>query len=256
MKDSYIQRSIKRTNIRYLAFVLALAVISIVGLISNRFHFYNLLWGPFPLEASHLDDKSLIYTGENHDQYYFKITGEALYPLGELSYGISEQTVHTANYDMIKTGEGYLPVVSGKPIKSVEAKGFLLSLPSDIRGQIIAKMKAQGVNGNVGNVMLDTTGAFMQDIGAKLLFASALLIFTLINAVKLVIRVLDNKKHPLYKNLIEYGMPEAVMENVDEEFANKALVRENYRYILTPSWIIRKGPFIFKLSKNYLELKR
>lgn len=255
MKDTMIMALIKKTNLRYLIFNSLLVLATSFVLVNNLHHFYNIFFGPFDVGGRSLKEPSLVYMSEKNQIYFVEVRGDALIPVGDISYSILEGSILTANYDVIKTEEGLLPVISKQPLKTYRSQGVVLTLPDAVRRQIIINLNTRGVEGNVLPIMLDSTGAPMQDARIKMLFASGLVCFTLYQIIRLILRY-NYKRHPLYKSLLSYGMPEAVAESVEVELEEIKSIRENYRYLVTPTWIIKKGPFSCWLKKNYLEMKR
>lgn len=100
--------------------------------------------------------------------------------------------------------------------------------------------------------MLDTTRDFYIGASMMLLIFALLVAWFLVVAYRLVSRVLNPKKHIIYKRLVRQGDPEEIIRQFEDE-----LDRGEYEvirnYIVTGHWIVKCERFSLKIAKNYFE---
>ena len=234
-----IQTAAKKSNTNLTIMTgLAILALIIVALASFRY-IYNLVAGPFPIEASALAayekptqslksrvtvqpsrviDTGYRYTSEKNGN----VTTQAAYHVMQL-----EDKYLLVKFEGDRTGDLNSPAAM---------EGNLRAFSKMERENVYAALLEEepSLNGLLMPFLFDATSYTASGWGwiAALVVLVVLALLGLLNVFK---RSRGQFEHPIYKNLARYGDPQAVSAHLDEELSGQHEVLQKH-YHFTPNW--------------------
>lgn len=249
----FIERAMKRTN-RNLFVVVILIFLLVVGFsVLNGKMIAGVVQKPVAVSAEELRElqtngdwsNRLVDLSEAIDGYSEPVM------LDEYRFHGARKTIY--EYGLVHIDGSYMffkadPGVIGKD--ELRFRGDLIRL--DAAMEAYFKESRDIGKSSIFPFMLDTTRDFYKDAAMMLTILVLLVAWLLVVAYRLLARVLNPKKHIIYKRLARQGNAEEVIRQFEDE-----LDRGEYEvirnYIVTGHWIVKCERFSLKIAKNYFE---
>lgn len=254
MRESFIAQNLKGCNRNLFLGTLSLFILLLLlaGIFFN--YYYNLLCGPFQLSRT---AAAGIKNPESRKQNYVTVTGVDVFDTGlqylEHTYESGSKTIRSTK---VKADYAYLVlfdkllVVCTDPGKGqgLSFTGVIKPMPNDLRNALFEPeedLTLSDFDEIVLPYFLDTQ---VSKLGGYAGFIAWLLLFIFIvwSLVKLMGRLSDRNRHPVYKALAPYGNPEAVAALIDEEIEQEGFAAIR-RLVLTKGWLLWKRAFSLKV---------
>lgn len=294
MNNELIRHELVRTNRNFLTTIIILLAISASVFIVYANDFYNIVYGPFPLEPvkiqsmgkKELADKIVPFTGMS-EKTYKSMSQTDIEKLKSSEYTNETAILTTKAYKF--DGNKYFGLLKGTPVQRLD--GFTSNVDFNYSayalvpfgdGLILVKATNTDIGkGEFKGVFAPMTDSLEMDIKplikpeyrdkvfANVFYAMGSFEITVWNNVflffilvaitsflifKLIRRYRNPKYHPLYKKISIYGDQDNIIKKINDEY----LLKESKIYkneIVTPSFIIKRNFWRTLITLNDQENK-
>lgn len=270
MQFSFIRANISRCNRNLL--ILNILLTLLILIISKGFltDYYNMLFGPFVVDKDIIFTKADNNKNDNLSSEKVYLNGKeplVRYSIGKKYYlkfedlntfhsGVEQVYSYDINYKLFvnplkpaveSTGQYIMTSIDDKyliiKVKEYDEniklfKGLLLKTSEDSPPSIMKESDLEIDKEKVLPFILDTTRGIETFV---YIWTVLILIFFIINLriyIKIIIRKINYKKHPIYKHLDFYGNNADIMKQIDGEVQDFQLLKQ--KTIYTDSWVLWK----------------
>ncbi len=242
------EQEIERTN-RNLKYSITLLLICVVVIsFFSRNYLRNVVYGPFSINGQQVADLDrMIQDGKE----FVTVSSDSIFPLGYTVYEqrvdkysrkvISEQAKYS--YALIPFGSKF--ILSKLPYNHSSSKsieGELVSIPSDLENRLFDQREATNrvLKPKVISLMIDASD-YKKDSPVLWGVIAVILGVVMFYSVTLYRRMNDTNIHPVIRNLYKYGDALNIMQQQENEFADKENLLMSGQTIISKTWIIIRG---------------
>ncbi|HEY9058917.1 MAG TPA: hypothetical protein VIO64_00205 [Pseudobacteroides sp.] len=270
MEFSFIKTNISRCNRNLLILNILFTLLIFTILKGFLTDYYNMLLGPFVVdkeiivtkadsnkntglssEKVYLNGKESLVRYSFGKKYYFKF--EDLYTFHSgveqvYSYDVNYKLFvnplkpaaeSTGQYIMTSIGDKYLVIKVKEYDENIKSfKGLLVKTSEDSPSSIMSESDLDIDKQKVLPFIFDTTRSIEIFV---YIWTVLILIFFIINLhlyIKIIMRKINYKKHPIYNHLDFYGNSADIMNQIDGEVQDFQLLKQ--KIIYTDSWVLWK----------------
>lgn len=270
MKNNYVNKMIFKNNAVFLIIILTVTLSVVCFLKPVYKNIYNYFCGPFEMKPENLlsiselkDEGGFIEKPLqnnyyiNGNKFYYRITGyepiktRVRYTVN--TYTDNSQTVvkNIYEYLLLKIEERYLLVrVPLNNSSATKFSGMILPLTPALKHEIKLHSEVLSNDEDLLPFIFDATGNFEKNVYYQLAITITLFAILIFFNYKIIIRIMNPKKHPLYKKLSIYGAPEEIAESITREVMDD-YTYEDGKYLRTYNWNIKRSLFRPDITSNY-----
>ena len=247
--DSWIREMCTKRALRQTLTWFLLFSSGIIIIFSHSRYVRNFIEGPFPLQPDQLARIADVDTTPN---YFVSVVGEKVIDteIQEITTttrnGVKEGSRVSAGYYAFLIGNRFLIVKSyEKPPTKVS--GELVSIPSDLAGQLFSGADGQQVRRQCYPFYLETAGfRYLGYFGIGVAFLFGGLFWKFGRPAWIQWR--DVSKHPVVKRLEQWDDPIGASVDIERELNNSVLYKSR-GIIVTNKYLVRKRFFSFNVFR-------
>ncbi|GAA0134031.1 hypothetical protein YSY43_08710 [Paenibacillus sp. YSY-4.3] len=254
----FITRYMKKTNRNLFLLTLGIFIIAIWLGYTNRQLIGSVLIGPSQLSAAQLTNmketkdfpSGRISVIQAVDEYFPPVMSE----VNKASIAGTRIGEGKTAYEFAyaRVGEKYLIVRTepGAYADNMPLVGQLDPLHPGIAANFAMYSEVPGIKAKLLPFELNTSHDFNYHAFIMLFIICSVVIIALYNTYRLVSRIINPTRHIIYRRIVQQGDPEQIIQQLNDELS-EGDYKEVDQYLITKSWIIKRGKLSLKIAKNY-----
>ncbi|MEI7028354.1 hypothetical protein [Paenibacillus sp. y28] len=256
MNPSFMEAQLRRCNRNFVIANLLLFVFVLGISFFYQRALFNYWFGPFEIRSEEL--VAIKDTYEQHkinvrfepDEVYEAVASQVHWLEDSFARMKSkEETDYDFSY--IKVNDKFI-IVRTLPDEAVPVPltGTIFPLKVAVLAEVLKGAGKLDQGGDFLPFFIDTTHSLDSNVQVLLWIQGITGALLLFNLARLIFRVTNPERHPVYKKLALFGDSEQSAEEIDQEWAVLPEHARKGHILMTSTWIVRKTIFSLKFSRN------